>query len=147
MTIPGDYRRGRHVISALDVHLVFMTKYRRGVLDADMLRCCEDAMRKVCGDFGAELREFNGEDDHVHLFVAYPPKVAVAGLVNSLKGVSARRLRSEFTSRVSRHSMHGHFWSPSYFAASCGGAPPSIIRQYIEQQRHPVNATSGLTPP
>jgi len=147
VTIPEDYRRGRHVVSALHVHLVFVTKYRRGVLDAAMLRCCQDAMRKVCGDFGAELREFNGEDDHVHLLVEYPPKVAVSVLVNSLKGVSARRLRSEFTGRVNRHSMHGHFWSPSYFAASCGGAPLSIIRQYIEQQRHPVNATSGLTPP
>ena len=56
MTFPEDYRRGRHVVSALYVHLVFVTKYRRGVLDADMLRRCEDAMRKVCGDFGAELR-------------------------------------------------------------------------------------------
>ena len=147
MTIPEDYRRGRHVVSALHVHLVFVTKYRRGVLDADMLACCHDAMRKVCGDFGAELREFNGEDDHVHLLVEYPPKVTVSALVNSLKGVSARRLRSEFTGRVNRHIMHGHFWSPSYFAASCGGAPLSIIRHYIEQQRAPVNATSRLTPP
>ena len=79
-------------------------------------------MRKVCGDFGAELREFNGEDDHVHLLVEYPPKIPVSGLVNSLKGVPARRLRSEFTGRANRHIMHGHFWSPSYFAASCGGA-------------------------
>jgi putative transposase len=131
----------------LHVHLVFVTKYRRDVLDEDMLRCCEDAMRKVCADFAAELREFNGEDDHVHLLVEYPPKVAVSALVNSLKGVSARRLRSEFTSRVNRHIMHGHFWSPSYFAGSCGGAPLSIIRQYIEQQRRPASATSGPTPP
>jgi putative transposase len=147
MTLDDNYRRGRHVVSALHVHLVFVTKYRRSVLDADMLRCCEDAARKVCGDFGATLREFNGEDDHVHLLVEYPPKVAVSALVNSLKGVSARRLRSEFTGRVNRHIMHGHFWSPSYFAASCGGASLSIIRQYIEQQRRPVNAASGLTPP
>src|SRR5579885_3506024 len=105
MTEPGDYRRGRHVVSALHVHLVFVTKYRRGVLDADMLTCCEDAMRKVCGDFGAELCEFNGEDDHVHLLVEYPAKVAVSVLVNSLKGVAARRLRSEFTGRVNRHIM------------------------------------------
>jgi putative transposase len=143
MTIDDGYRRGRHVVSALHVHLVFLTKYRRGVLDAGMLQCCEDAMRKVCGDFGAELREFNGEDDHVHLLVEYPPKVPVSALVNSLKGVSARRLRSQFTGRVNRHIMHGHFWSPSYFAASCGGAPLSIIRQYIEQQKHPARATSG----
>jgi putative transposase len=138
MTFDNDYRPGRHVVSALFVHLVFMTRYRRGVLDADMLRSCEAAMRKVCGDFGAELREFNGEDDYIHLLVGYPPKVAVSALVNSLKGVSARHLRSEFTGRVNRYTLHGHFWSPSYLAASCGDAPLSIIRQYIERQRHPV---------
>jgi putative transposase len=109
--------------------LVFVTKYRRGVLDGAMLRCCKQAMRQVCSDFGAELAEFNGEDNHVHLLVTCPPKAAVSALVNSLKGVSARQLRSEFTGRVNRY-----FWSPSYFAASCGGAPLSIIRQYIEQQ-------------
>ena len=147
VTISEDYRHGRSVVSALHVHLVFVTKYRRGVLDDAMLSRCEAAMRKVCAAFGADLREFNGEDDHVHLLVEYPPKVAISTLVNSLKGVSARRLRSEFTGRVNRHIMHGHFWSPSYFAASCGGAPLSIIRQYIEQQRRPATATSRLTPP
>ncbi|SRR6266851_4014330 len=85
--IPGDHRRGRHVISALHVHVVFVTKYPRGVLGADMLACCHDAMQKVCGDFGAGPRERNGEDNHGHLLVEYPPMVAVAGLVNSLKGV------------------------------------------------------------
>jgi putative transposase len=114
---------------------------------AGMLRSREDAMRKACADFGAELREFSDQDDHVHLLVDYLPKVAVSALVNSLKEVPARRIRSEATGRVNRHIMHGHFWSPSYLAASCGGAPPGIIRQYTEQQRRPVNATSGLTPP
>ncbi|MFE9174179.1 IS200/IS605 family transposase [Streptomyces kebangsaanensis] len=138
MSTDAEYRRGRHVVSAMHVHLVFVTKYRRGVLDDEMLRVCEDTMRKVCEDFEAELREFNGEDDHVHLLVHYPPKVAVSKLVNSLKGVSARILRRDFAGRANQAIMHGHFWSPSYFAASCGGAPPSIIRQYIEQQRRPA---------
>jgi putative transposase len=119
------------------VHLVFVTKYRRGVLNDDMLTLCESTMRSVCDDFEAQLVEFNGEEDHVHLLVEYPPKIAISKLVNSLKGVSARRLRFEFTGQVNRHSMNGHLWSPSYFAASCGGAPISIIRQYIEQQQRP----------
>ena len=67
-------------------------------------------------------------------------------MVNSLKGMSSRRLHSGCTGRVNRHIMHEHFWSPSYFAAPCGGAPADIIRQYIEQQRRPVQTTSGLTP-
>jgi putative transposase len=118
--------------------LVFVTKYREGVFDDDMLRFCEQVVRKVCDDFEAVLREFNGEADYVHLLVEYPPKVSVSALVNSLKGASARRLRSEYREKVNRARMNGHFWSPSYFAASCSGAPLSIIRQYIEQQRRPA---------
>ncbi len=126
------------MVSAMHVHLVFVTRYRRGVFNDDMLAVFEAAMRKVCEDFEAELVEFNGEDDHVHLLVHYPPKVAVSSLVNSLKGVSARILRRDFTGRVNRAIMHGRFWSPSYFAASCGGAPLTVVRQYIEQQRRPL---------
>ena len=138
MTTDDDYRRGRHVVSALHVHLVFVTKYRRGVFDPAMIERCEQIMRDVCGGFGAHLVEFNGEHDHVHLRVEYPPKVAVSALVNSLKGVSARLLRSEFTGRVNRHSLRGHFWSPSYLAVSAGGAPLSVLREYIEGQRRPT---------
>ncbi|MCQ6250284.1 MULTISPECIES: IS200/IS605 family transposase [Streptomyces] len=134
----NDYRRGRHVVSAMHVHLVFVTKYRRGVFDDEMLTRCEKIMRKVCEDFEAELKEFNGERDHVHLLINYPPKIAVSKLVNSLKGVSARRIRQEFTGRINRATMHGHLWSPSYFSASCGGAPLAIVRQYIEQQKRPL---------
>jgi putative transposase len=146
VTLPEDCRRGSAWVSALHIHLVFVTKYRRGVLDAAMLEAREAAMRKVCSDFGAGLREFNVEDDHVRLLVEHPPKVSIANLVNSLKDVSARRLRSEFTGRVNRHIMRGHLWFPSYFAASSGGAL-STIRQYIEQQRRPAQASSGLIPP
>ncbi|GGW51422.1 hypothetical protein GCM10010350_39780 [Streptomyces galilaeus] len=102
----------------MHVPLVFVTKYRRGVFDDEILTRCEEITRKVCKDFDAELKEFNGERDHVHLPVHYPPKFAVSKLVNSLKCVSARRIRQEFTGRINRSVMHGHLWSPSYFSAS-----------------------------
>lgn len=53
-------------------------------------------MRAVCTDFECELVEFNGETNHVHLLVNFPPKVALSKLVNSLKCVSSRRMRQEF---------------------------------------------------
>jgi putative transposase len=118
--------------------LVFLTKYRRGVFTDVMLARCEEIMREVCANFGAELREFNGEDDHVHLLVHYPPKLALSRLVNSLKGVSARYLRQEYSSHVRNYLWGGHFWSGSYFAASVGGAPLTTVKQYIEQQQRPV---------
>ncbi len=113
-------------------------KYRRGPFTGEILARCEEIMREVCADFGAELREFNGEADHVHLLVHYPPKVALSRLVGSLKGVSARRLRQEFPGHIRKYLWGEHFWSPSYFAASCGGAPLAIIKEYIEQQKRPA---------
>jgi putative transposase len=77
--------------------------------------------------------ECNGEDDHVHLLVSYPPQVAVSRLVSSLKGVSSRRLRQHHRVRTHRE----HLWSPSYLAASAGGAPPETLKAYIRQHRTP----------
>ncbi|MFC7308157.1 IS200/IS605 family transposase [Streptomyces monticola] len=132
-----DVRRGRHVGYDLHVHLVFVTKYRRNVFDDAMLTRCEGIMRNICTDFDADLIEFNGEEDHVHLLVHYPPKVALSSLVNSLKGVSSRCLRAEFTGRVNRVTIHERFCSGSYFAGSCGDAPLQTVKDYIENQKRP----------
>ncbi len=78
----------------------------------------------------------DGEDDHVHLLIEYPPKVPVSSLVNSLKGVSSRLLRQRRPDTAKRY-WKGVLCSPSYFAASCGGAPIAIVRQYIERQKTP----------
>lgn len=126
----------------MHVHLVFVTKYRRRVFTKAVLDDARTIFASVCADFGAELIEMDGEDDHVHLLVNYPPKVAVSTLVNSLKGVSSRRLRQNHPTLVHRY-WKGVLWSPSYFASSCGGAPISIIRQYIEQQRPPAEPDVG----
>jgi putative transposase len=129
-----EYRTGRHCVFALNVHLVFVTKYRRDVLSQPAIRDLSAMFDKVCVDFGARLIACNGEDDHVHLLVAYPPQVSVSKLVNSLKGASSRRLRA-WRPEIKGRYFKGVPWSPSYLAASCGGAPISIVRQYVEQQR------------
>ena len=98
----------------------------------------------VCEDFGAHLVEAGGEDDHVHLVVAYPPPVSVSGLVNSLKGVSSRLLRKRFGPALKTHRQH--LWSPSYFAASAGGAPLHLLKQYVEAQRVADEKTGSPRP-
>ncbi len=148
MSNTNEIRAGRHCVSKLHVHLVFVTKYRRRVFTKAILRRLEEVFETVCNDFEAQLIEFDGEDDHIHLLVNYPPKVSISKLVNSLKGVSSRLLRKEFPELRTRY-WRGVLWSPSYFAGSCGGAPISIIKQYIQQQQTPdlPPARSRLTSP
>ena len=132
-----DLRRGRTCVFALHVHLVFVTKFRKRVFTKEILVSTREIFKSVCKDFGAELIEFEGEKDHVHLLVNYPPKVSISKLVNSLKSVSARLLRKKGYPTIVKYLWGRNLWSPSYFAGSCGGAPISIIRQYIEGQNTP----------
>ena len=132
-----DVRTGRHVVYVMHVHLVFVTKYRHKVFTDAHLTRLEAIFRDVCADFECELVEFNGETDHVHLLVNFPPKVAVSHLVNSLKGVSSRYMRREFPELERHYWRSKRLWSGSYFAGSVGGAPISVLRQYIENQTRP----------
>jgi putative transposase len=88
--------------------------------------------------WGCELLEFNGEPDHVHLLLSLNPKVAPSVFVNNLKTVTSRYIRKEFAEELKRNYWNKPvFWSRSYCIISCGGAPLSVIKQYIEQQEAP----------
>lgn len=127
-------KKSRHAAFLLHVHLVFVTKYRRKILGGAHTEVFHQYAAEVCRDFGAELKECDGEADHVHMLIEYPPIVQLSVLVNSLKAVTSRRLRNEFLDLRSAYSKPV-LWSRSYFAGSCGGAPLEVIKQYIQNQR------------
>ena len=138
MSDDNDIRHGRHCVFKMHVHLVFVTKYRRGVFTKEVIDDLRGIFASVCADFESQLVELDGEHDHVHLLVEYPPKVAISNLVNSLKGVSSRMIRKKNDPNIREKLWGGALWSPSYFAGSCGGAPIELVRQYIEQQQTPL---------
>lgn len=137
MKMSNDFRTGRTCVFQMHVHLVFVTKYRRSVFTKKILQELEKIFQNVCDDFESTLVEMNGEKDHVHLLVNYPPKISISKLVNSLKGVSSRMIRKGNYPTIQKALWGNALWSPSYFAASCGGAPLSIIQEYIQQQTTP----------
>ena len=128
------FRRERHSVSRLIVHLVCVTKYRRKVFDTGALEWLQGHFAKVCETMGCDLLACDGEADHLHAVIEYPPKVSISALVNALKGTSSRLLRKERPD-IARRYCDGVLWSPSYFAASTGGAPLDVVRRYVEQQQ------------
>jgi len=117
---------------------VLVTPYRRSVFTGEGLTDLRGLFAAVCQDFSAEMVEFDGEDDPVPLLVQDPPTVSVSALVNSLQGVSSRMIRKKNTLSVRERLWGGALWSPSSFAGRCGGAPISIIRQYMGPAAHHV---------
>jgi len=117
--------------------LVFVTKYRKKVFTKRVLKELKNIFEGVCQDFEATLEEMDGENDHVHLLVYYPPKFALSKLINSLKGVSSRMIKKKRYPEIEKALWNGTLWSPSYFASSCGGASTEVVKKYIQEQNTP----------
>ncbi len=81
-----------------------------------------------------KVLELNGETDHIHVLIEYPPKLSISSMVNALKGVSSRRYgQAGFVKPYGKDAL----WSPSYFVSSVGGAPLEILKSYIKNQEQP----------
>lgn len=129
----SEYLRKRHSVTKLVVHLVFTTQYRRKLFDGDMLEQLREAFESASEKLECDLLEMDGEADHVHLLIAYPPKLAISVMVNNLKSVSSRRIRI-LNTHIPRQSKSAALWSRSYLACSAGGASIETLREYVQSQ-------------
>lgn len=124
----------RHCVYRINLHIVFVTKYRRKVITADILKRLEEVFSRLCENQKSKLVEFGGEADHVHLLVDLSPDVAVSKLVNTLKTISSRLIRKEFAEHVAQFYWKPVFWTGAYCAISAGGAPLEVFKSYIQNQ-------------
>jgi putative transposase len=116
---------------------VFVTKYRRKVINADILKRLEDIFSKLCQNQKSELIEFGGESDHVHLLIDFSPDIAPSRLVNTLKTISSRMIRKEFAEHINKFYWKPVFWTGAYCVISAGGAPLEVLKTYIQNQDEP----------
>ncbi|WP_058974162.1 IS200/IS605 family transposase [Type-D symbiont of Plautia stali] len=130
------YLSRRHSTSKLVVHLIFTTKYRRKVFDGTIIQQIREAFMSAAEKLEIEILDMDGEADHVHVLVAYPPKLAVSVLVNNLKSISSRRVRI-LNTNLRKASNSGVLWSHSYFACSAGGATIETLKAYVASQKTP----------
>jgi putative transposase len=128
------YRRGRHSVTDLKVHLVCVAKYRHEIFDAEKLEFLEGVFQQVAQQMDLNILEISGEAEHLHCLTEYPPKLSVSKILNALKGVSSRRYgQAGFKKPYGKSAL----WSPSYFAVSVGGTPIEVLIQYIKDQSRP----------
>jgi len=129
--------KSRHSTHLLHAHLVFVTKYRYKILTKEYIDYLKLIFAETIENMGGYLIEFDGESEHIHLLIQYPPKWSISVLVNTLKGKSSRMLRKNFPDVKKKYWGKAGLWSRSYFAGSVGGASLDVVKKYIEQQKIP----------
>lgn len=99
-----------------------------------MIQQIREAFQSAAEKLEIEILEMDGEADHVHVLIAYPPKLSISVLVNNLKSISSRRVRI-LNTNLRKASNSGVLWSRSYFACSAGTATTEILKAYVASQK------------
>jgi putative transposase len=126
------FKSNNNVTYSCTYHVVWCPKYRRKVLVDGIDERLKQILCDVAKETSCDLIELEVMPDHVHVLVGVDPQFGVHSLVKLMKGRSSRLLRQEFPKLKSRLPT---LWTNSYFVATVGGAPLSIIKQYIENQK------------
>lgn len=133
----GKYRTGRHVVFSLQAHIVLVTKYMRGAITDRVRDVIITTAKEVAKRYEFQILEIDGEDDHIHLVVDYPPKLSLSKIVMVLKANTSKKARENHSKEVESVLWGDHFWSPSYFVSSTGGDSLDKVRRYVQDQRKP----------
>ncbi|MGB5631402.1 MAG: IS200/IS605 family transposase [Waterburya sp.] len=133
-----NYRSSRRAVYNLTVHLVFVTKYRRKVINAEMKQELKEVFQSVLSSWDSELIEFNCETDHAHLLVSYPPHKLLSSLIANLKATSSKTMWRKFEPKLKEVYWRKRvFWTGAYFVASCGGVTIDVLKKYVQDQDSP----------
>ncbi|MBE9093007.1 IS200/IS605 family transposase [Tychonema sp. LEGE 07203] len=128
-----NYKSNKNVVDSCKYHIVWCPKYRRKVLVEGVDTRLKEILLEVATEFNSELIEMEVMPDPVHLLVECDPQFGIAKQIRYMKGRSSRYLRQEFPWLKSRLPT---LWTNSYFITTVGGAPISVIKQYIENQKN-----------
>jgi putative transposase len=126
------YKSNRHIVYSNKYHVVWCPKYRRKVLVGAVAKRLARLLRTLCGEMKVDVLALEIMPDHVHLLCEVDPQFGVHRLVKRLKGTTSHTLRHEFPALKSRLPT---LWTHAYFVSTVGGAPRSVIQQYVEHQK------------
>ncbi|MFM6870372.1 MAG: IS200/IS605 family transposase, partial [Dolichospermum sp.] len=113
------------------------TKNRRKVFNKEMLHCLHLILEESLIKWDCKLVDFSGEENHIHCLFQYYPDLELSKLINTLKTISSRRLRQEFSEHLDKIYSTNVVWSGSYLIASCGGMTISTLKKYVDSQNSP----------
>ena len=137
-------KRTSHTVYKTKYHLVWAPKYRKWILRGDVQKRVEELFAEIAENHDIEIDTMEVAEDHVHLFVSFPPRMSISSVVGKLKSISASVIFREHP-EVKRELWGGHFWQTGYFVRTSGDqVTAEIIRNYIKYHKKAEKAPSQM---
>jgi len=127
-----EYESLSHSAWECKYHVVFIPKYRRKTMYAELRRHLDEVFRRLAEQKESRIEEGHLMKDHVHMLISIPPKYAVSQVIGFIKGKSAIHLARVYGERK-RSFVGQSFWARGYFVSTVG-RDEATIRAYIQNQ-------------
>ena len=124
-----DVQSLSHAVWECKYHVVWIPKYRRKTLYAELRRHLGEVFQELAQQRESKVLEGHLKADHVHMLISIPPKYAVAQVVGFIKGKSAIHIARAFGG-WKRNFTGQHFWARGYYVSTVG-KDESTVREYI----------------
>lgn len=86
------YKSGSHTRYDIKYHIVWITKYRRPILEGSVAERVRELIRQICMQNDVTIIKGHVSKDHIHILVSTTPKMSISQLVQKLKGTSSHKL-------------------------------------------------------
>ena len=122
-----------HSVFKIFFHLVLVIKYRRKVLDDEIVSYLKERFVHIGIRYNIHLEEMNHEKDHLHILFRAEPNSELSKFINAYKSSTSRMVKKLYP-HIRSKLWKSAFWSRSYCLISTGGVTTDVIRDYIESQ-------------
>ena len=136
-------RSSSHSVHQIQVHIVWITKYRYPVLAGDIQLRCRDLIRQTCNTLDVQILKGVVSKDHIHLHLSYPPNISISDIVKRTKGRIAKLLLQEYP-ELKRRYYGGHLWGIGYGAWSVGNITETLLQNYLDHHKDKPNGDENF---
>jgi len=104
-------------------------------LRGDIRERVGEIFEEVSRNHDFEIDTLEIAEDHVHIFLSFPPRYSISRVVGMLKSISASVIFEEYP-EVKRELWGGELWEDGYFVRTVGDkVTAEVIRKYIKYHR------------
>lgn len=125
--------KGSHSVYSLNYHFVQCIKYRRKVLESDIIDMLKIQINNISENFQVDVLGIEPDKDHFHMLFKCKPTLDIPRYINAVKSITSREIQRNFP-EVKKKLWKGTFWSPSYFLATSGQVTLDVLKNYVDKQ-------------
>lgn len=130
----GGLKKGYHCAYSIHYHIVFPVKYRKALIDEEVVKTIQETAIGIEGRYPIEIEAMGMDRDHVHLLCGAHPKMSPGKIVQIFKSITARKIFSE-RPEVKKELWGGEFWTDGYYVATVGERGDwETVEKYVEKQ-------------